>query len=247
MPRVYLWDTLVIDDSDEPKRAAQGLPPKSEARPRVVYDALHRHHDVPFEAVALAYRTAAAAFNSIWHDLHVTWTVRQRLSVMLAGLGLRLPEEDLDHVVRTLEEMEVLIPPDLVPGVHEALEVLHEEYTLAVVSDAIVSPGRALRELLGQHDLAGYFDAFVFSDEIGCAKPDPRIFQAAADALGVDLAHVVHVGDRDHNDVKGAQAVGARAVLLTAARDKDKHRTAADAVCESFADLPAIIDRFDAR
>ncbi len=26
------WDTIAVDDSDEPKRAARGLPTKSEAR-----------------------------------------------------------------------------------------------------------------------------------------------------------------------------------------------------------------------
>ena len=57
---------------------------------------------------------------------------------------------------------------------------------------------------------------------------------------------MVHIGDRDHNDVKGAQAVGARAVLFTAARDKDKSDTTADAICENYAELPAIIARLDA-
>jgi putative hydrolase of the HAD superfamily len=240
-----LWDTLVIDDSDEPKRAARGLPPKSEARPRTLYDALRRHHEISLEAVTLAYRTAMAGFNTVWHDLHVTWTVRRHLSVALSGLGLTLPEEDLAAAVRKLEQMEVEIPPDPVPGVRETLEALRAEYSLALVSDTIVSPGRALRELLAKHDLADYFDAFIFSDEVGCSKPDPRVFQAAADALNVELAQVVHVGDREHNDIKGAHALGARAVLFTAVRDKDKANTTADVVCESYAELPGIIARLD--
>ena len=56
-------------------------------------DALRRHHDVSFETVALGYRTATAAFNTVWHDLHVTWTIRERLAVVLEGLGLELPDE----------------------------------------------------------------------------------------------------------------------------------------------------------
>ena len=112
-----LWDTLVIDDSDEPKRAARGLPPKSQARPRAVHHALSRHHDVSFETVDLAHRTTTAAFNAVWHDLHVTWTVPERLSVMLGGLGLTLPHADLAEVARTLEQMEVEIPPDPIAGI----------------------------------------------------------------------------------------------------------------------------------
>ncbi len=240
-----LWDTLVVDDSDEPKRAARGLPPKSEARPRAVYEALRRHHDVSFETVALGYRTATAAFHAVWHDLHVTWTLRERLAVVLDGLALGLPNDDLSSVIRELDRMEVEIPPDLVPGVKNALEALRGRYPLAVVSDAVVSSGVSLRELLAGHGLAGYFDAFVFSDEAGRSKPDPRVFELAAEGLGVELSQLVHIGDRDHNDVKGAQAVGARAVLFTAARDKDKSDTTADAICESYVDLPAVIGRLD--
>lgn len=240
-----LWDTLVVDNSDEPKRAARGLPPKSEARPRTVYEALRRHHDVSFETVALAYRTATAAFNAVWHDLHVTWKLRERLAVVLAGLGVGLPDDDLTAVIRELDWMEVEIPPDAVAGVKEVLEALHGRYPLGVVSDAAVSSGGALREILAGHGLAGYFDAFVFSDEAGRSKPDPHVFQMAAEALGVEAVQLVHIGDRDHNDVKGAHAAGARAVLFTAARDKDKSNTTADAICESYVDLPAVIARLD--
>lgn len=242
-----LWDTMFCDDSDEPKRAAKGLRPKSEERPHCIYEALRSHHDLSFETVSLAYRTADAAFNKVWRTLHVTWTVSQRLELIFAGLGVDLPEDDLDRLVASLEEMEVVIPPDPVPGVGEALATLSERYPLAVVSDAIFSPGRSLRKLLESQDLLRHFSAFVFSDEAGVSKPDPRMFQNAAEQLGVDVADIVHVGDRDHNDVKGPQSLGARAVLFTATRDKDRSGTTAEAICDAYADLPGIIAKLDSR
>ncbi len=69
------------------------------------------------------------------------------------------------------------------------------------------------------------------------------MFDAVADALGVPLESMVHVGDRDHNDVKGPQALGMKAVLFTASRDVDRDHTTADAVCDAHAELPAVIDR----
>ena len=120
-----------------------------------------------------------------------------------------------------------------------------KRYALAVVSDAIFSPGRALRDLLKNHDLLGYFDAFVFSDEVGCSKPQAPMFRIAAEALGIDLSEIVHIGDRDQNDVKGPQALGARAVLFTAVKDRGKDTTTADAVCEKYEDLPGIIASLD--
>ena len=62
--------------------------------------------------------------------------------------------------------------------------------------------------------------------------------------MGVD--EIVHIGDRDHNDVKGPHALGAKAILFTAARDADKDATTADAVCEHHRDLPATVDRLAA-
>jgi putative hydrolase of the HAD superfamily len=242
-----LWDTIVIDDSDEPKRAAQHLRPKSEARPFCIYEALSRHTDLSFDTVRLAYNTANAAFNVAWKDLHVTWTVPQRLDIIFKGLGVTLPKDDLAALVETLENMEVVIRPDPIPGVHDTLKSLSQKYPLAIISDAIFSPGRALRQLLEGEGLLGCFSATVFSDETGFSKPDPRVFQSAAEQLNVKLENIVHIGDRDHNDVKGPQSLGARAVLFTASRDKDKENTTADAICERYEDLEAIIAKLDER
>ncbi len=124
----------------------------------------------------------------------------------------------------------------------QALETLAGRYKLCVVSDALVSPGRVLREMLAHHGLETYFSGFVFSDEIDCSKPDPRMFHSAAEQLGIALSAMVHIGDRDHNDIKGPQALGMKAVLFTAVRDNDKDNTSADAICTDHADLPAIIE-----
>lgn len=62
----------------------------------------------------------------------------------------------------------------------------------------------------------------VDSTRVGCKKPDPRIFQAALDALGVAPAEAVFVGDSLHRDMAGAREMGMRHVWLSpedAARD----------------------------
>jgi FMN phosphatase YigB (HAD superfamily) len=120
---------------------------------------------------------------------------------------------------------------------------LANRYKLCVISDAIVTPGSGLRALLRLHDLERYFSGFAFSDEVGRSKPHRAMFDSAAEQLGVSVDEMVHVGDRDHNDVKGPQALGMKAVLFTATRDRDKNNTTADAICARHADLPDIIDR----
>lgn len=241
-----LWDTMVRDNSDEPRRLARGLGTKSEDRRRILHATLDRAAPISFATVATAYDVADAAFNKVWKEHHVTWTQRERLHVLLAGLGRTLPEDAFDRVVAEIEDMEIDVPPDTVAGIDAALAELAGRYKLCVISDAIVSPGRVLRRLLAHHGLEKYFDGFVFSDEIGCSKPNPRMFHAAAEQLGVDLGRMVHIGDRDHNDVKGPQALGMKAVLFTGVRDVDEKTTSADAICRDLAELPAIVDRLAA-
>ena len=238
-----LWDTMVQDDSDERVRAARGLRSKRQERRHLLWQALNGIQPIDRDRVELAYDVADAAFNHVWHAQHITWTIDERLKVVLDGLGRNLPEAAFAEVVDAHGKMEIDIPPDAIEDVAQTLANLANRYKLCVISDAIVTPGTGLRALLRLHDLERYFSGFAFSDEVGHSKPHRAMFDSAADQLGVSVEEMVHVGDRDHNDVKGPQALGMKAVLFTATRDRDKDNTTADAICARHAELPDIIDR----
>ncbi len=236
-----LWDTVIDDDSDEPKRASLGLRSKREERPHVVWSALNRSRSFELEQVTRAYDEVNQEFNRVWHEEFVTWTVAQRINRVLDKLEVVLPDDEFERVVVELEDMEIVHAPDPVEGVGEVLSELSRRYPLAVVSDAIISPGRNLRKWLDLHEMLEYFSGFAFSDEVGRSKPDPAIFRSAADQLGVELTAMVHIGDREHNDIKGAHAMGMRAVLFTGAGKRDGQGTAADAVCHNYAELQDLL------
>jgi putative hydrolase of the HAD superfamily len=71
-----------------------------------------------------------------------------------------------------------------------------------------------LRPLLTDMGLARHFGSITVSCEVGAEKPDGRMFHAALQAAGVAADEAVHVGDNDNEDVRGAEAVGMRAILL---------------------------------
>ena len=241
-----LWDTVIIDDSDEPKRAAQALPPKPVMRRNLVHEFLRRHRPINRELIDIAYDVVDAAFRQVWYEQNVTWTVSERLSVLLGGLKRELPQEEFDELVRLHEDMELAVRPDPAPGIAEAVAALHKKnYRLGVISDAIFSPGRALRELLAGYGILKYFDAFVFSDEIGCAKPEPAVFHAAAKTLGVRTFEIVHIGDREPKDIAGPHAVGARAIFTSVVKDRGSENTQADALCRDYNDLLNIVERLN--
>lgn len=94
---------------------------------------------------------------------------------------------------------------------HEALSRLRRAgFRLGVVSN---SDGR-VEEALTAAGVRHYFDVVVDSALIGAEKPDPAIFRAALDALGVAPEEAVYVGDLYEVDVLGANAAGMPAVLL---------------------------------
>lgn len=70
------------------------------------------------------------------------------------------------------------------------------------------------------------FGVAVFSCEFGARKPDPSIYLAALDQLGVTAGRAVFVGDGSDDELQGAAAVGMRTVLVR----NDPDRTDPDLV-----------------
>ncbi|GHF97856.1 hypothetical protein GCM10017783_07140 [Deinococcus piscis] len=82
---------------------------------------------------------------------------------------------------------------------------------LGLVTNGWPQPQRAVLAACG---LADFFDAVVVSGEVGLAKPDPRSYHLALDALGIAPAAAWFVGDSPRNDIWGPQQVGMRAAWL---------------------------------
>jgi putative hydrolase of the HAD superfamily len=96
-------------------------------------------------------------------------------------------------------------------GTREALERLRAAgLRLGVVSNSDGLVDAALRAA----GLRDCFEVVVDSALFGAEKPDPAIFRAALDALGVGPEEALYVGDLYEVDVLGARAAGINAILL---------------------------------
>lgn len=245
------WDTIAVDDSDEPKRAELGLPTKAEARVQLFAEKVSaRYPHISYEQAAEAFRQSNQQFSHDWHTKHRTPSVPARLYDAYTFLGLKPgPGEyarlvrEVDELVREIETMEIRIPPTVAQGAQNTLALLASEYKLGIVSDTIHTRGSGLRHLLGQQGLLQYFSYFVFSDEVGASKPSLQVFRQAALGLGFAPWQMVHVGDRESNDVDGPLTIGMRAILFTGIIDRGGGKSRANAVCRNFRDLPTIVRR----
>ncbi|HEX6131599.1 MAG TPA: HAD family hydrolase [Actinomycetota bacterium] len=97
------------------------------------------------------------------------------------------------------------------PGALETLaEVKARGYPIALISMcAPDTPG-----LWRASPMAALVDVEVFSCETGLRKPDPAIFRAACDRLGVAPERCLYVGDGAYGELTGARAVGMTAYLV---------------------------------
>src|SRR5436853_286775 len=86
------------------------------------------------------------------------------------------------------------------------------------------------------------FSVLVGSAHVGCAKPEPRIFLHALDALGLGPADATFVGDSPSRDMAGARAVGMRHIwLVSATAPAQDPCCRGDRVIHSLKDLEALL------
>jgi putative hydrolase of the HAD superfamily len=105
-----------------------------------------------------------------------------------------------------------------IPGMIELVHELRRQGTAVGVLSNSEGHLAELAELLGW---GRSFDVIIDSGKVGFDKPDPRIFELAAGALGVAPDELIHVGDSWEADVQGALGVAARAVWFDA-RHRDR-------------------------
>ena len=93
------------------------------------------------------------------------------------------------------------VEPD--PEAADVLRALRQHFRLGAISNGNADVFRT--------PLGPYFDFSVPAAEAGAAKPDPLIFQVAAERAGVPLESMLHIGDDPVSDVVGARGAGMRA------------------------------------
>lgn len=141
----------------------------------------------------------------------------------LEGLGFReTVEEQARRVWKALEWDEPesklrAVIDDFIGGTvqsmdrnRKVLDALCGTFLLGMVSNFYGNLEPVCEEL----GIRRFFGCLIDSNQVGVVKPDPRIFQAALDRLGVRADETVFVGDNVSRDMEGARDLGMPHVLL---------------------------------
>ena len=167
----------------------------------------------------------------------------EALADCFTAFGDRLTSEDRDALAAAFEaaSYELKVAP-----VADAADVLSAVaatgVAVGIISDTTLATGRHLRTYLDAYGILQHVTFAAFSDEVGVYKPDPAIFAAALDGLGIgDPATAAHVGDLKRTDVAGARAMGMSTVRFRGVVDDPEDGAEADHVIDRLADLPRVL------
>jgi putative hydrolase of the HAD superfamily len=107
---------------------------------------------------------------------------------------------------------------DYVAPSAEAVEIIRklkaQGLKMAIVTNVVPELLEHQKKKVAALGIAELFDAIVYSAELGVHKPDRRIFDHAANLLGVSNADCLFVGDDPDSDVVGALGAGMEVVWL---------------------------------
>lgn len=186
-----------------------------------------------------------AALDDTWHQrvCGLFGGMTQTFRTVAERAGYSPTDEQIAHAVEA-RDAAYRKAWQLRPDASRTLRTLRAEgMKLALVSDCTGE----LPQVWAEMPLAQHFDATVFSCAEGTRKPDPKLFRAAAQRLGVEPAGCLYVGDGGGDELNGSAAVGMLPVLLAGPDWADNHAPGRSEAhwtglrAEALADIPAIL------
>ncbi|MBI4416241.1 MAG: HAD-IA family hydrolase [Euryarchaeota archaeon] len=163
---------------------------------------------------------------------------RQSFERLLRRYGREPTDEAWDRFWRRYLDAhtEVLRPyPDAAECLNRlAARGLH----LGVLSDVDID---FMDFALGIIGFRSRFDSITTSEEVGVGKPNPKAFRLALQKAGCRPGEAVYVGDSPVRDVRGAKALGMRAIHLARTGEPAPE---ADRAVRSLREVAAIVEEW---
>lgn len=186
-----------------------------ERRIEVFYDVLKEYgKEVKIDKIRLAVQKCWAKAHAYQREEGLEMTPRGHVDYILKELNILASKEQWDNLYHIYTSFILEDPPEVNDGVKETLEALQGKYKMAVICNTGVTPGVIIREVMKEDGIYDYFDYLTFSDEVGCAKPNPKIFALTLEKIGKNSSVAAHIGDDAITDVFGSKRAGMTSIWL---------------------------------
>ena len=126
----------------------------------------------------------------------------------------------------------------LLEGAEELVRYLDKKYPLTVVTNGFVE---VQYEKFDRSGLRDCFAHIVLSEEVGCQKPNPRIYEEALRMNGVSAEEAVMIGDSWNSDIQGAINAGIDQIWIRKSQDPLPEGQSATYIVKSLAEVMEIL------
>ena len=126
----------------------------------------------------------------------------------------------------------------LLEGAEELVRYLAAKYPLTVVTNGFVE---VQYEKFDKSGLRDCFAHIVLSEEVGCQKPNPRIFEEALRMNGLQAEDVVMIGDSWSSDIQGAINAGIDQIWIRKSKDPLPEGQSATYLVQSLSEVMEIL------
>jgi putative hydrolase of the HAD superfamily len=167
--------------------------------------------------------------------LHSTAASHHRLlylQAMLELLGLFSPTLTQNLYNRYWHAFFAAMQP--IAGMSEALNRLAKNYTIGIITNFVADIQYQKLEQLG---VAKFISHLVTSEEIGCEKPDPKVFFAACKKMQLHPNEVCMIGDDLEADIIPAKHLGMETYWLVNQTSTTKPEHSLFKTCSNFYDI----------
>ncbi len=153
---------------------------------------------------------------------------------------------EIEHDILARIAQQVGLDADMAPYVELFFQVTTKVELYPEVSQVLSALGFARCAIVSNADhehvsswpVALPVEFILISESLRAYKPDRRVFEGALTRLGLEPHEVLHVGDSDVDDVKGAKAAGLRVAWVN--RDRRSRRAGVPAPDFEIDDLTAL-------
>ena len=126
----------------------------------------------------------------------------------------------------------------LLEGAEELVRYLAAKYPLTVVTNGFVE---VQYEKFDKSGLRDCFAHIVLSEEVGCQKPNPRIFEEALRLNGISAEDVVMIGDSWNSDIQGAINTDIDQIWIRKSKDPLSEGQSATYLVQSLSEVMEIL------
>lgn len=158
-------------------------------------------------------------------------TTRSALEYALAVHGADLPAADIEEIAAVFRTLDVY--PDVRPGMEQLAAAGYELYVLSNGTPEL------LETIVERTAIGDLIEGTISADRIESYKPDPAIYEHAAERIDASIDEIVHV-TAPWYDVYGAMHAGMQPIWMNRNGDPwDRFNGEPDVVVRGFEELLA--------